>query len=213
MKCKNEQGRSMVEMLGILASVIITTCNVQAEVTYDLSDDILTISGEGEVTYDGVLEAIGGDWSSVDKVIFSADSKITRLGDCAFCGIFLDTIMVLPETLTSMGDSVFDESNLEGLVFPNSLFDEDGNLDVPEWAAGTSPGIFHLYCPEGKNCNRGNFWSDNEFTYNKQNGKYIASDGSVIGTYPYKESKRIYTTEEANAVSKPTGNRIKIKYR
>ena len=145
----------------------------------------------------------------------------------------------------SIGNYAFrDATGLTSIIISDSLLDADGNIlgyscDVNNVCAGVDPyafkksGLNTIYCPAGKDC-------ENSFTglsstptiisYSKENGKYVLTDGTVIGTYqvatpsgpqpsqpsqptkPQRADIRIYTIDEANQVAGKT-NRVSIRYR
>ena len=177
---------------------------------------------------------------------FTIPDNVTSIPDYAFYNTGLTSITI-PDSVTSVGYGAFEgATSLTSVSIPDSFFDENGNLkNTISSQAFFGSNISTIYCPQGRDCssigvscNENSYYSDkygycrdNDTgdetaptflgtikTYTKQNGKYVASDGTVIGTYsePEREVKRIYTTQEAIARTKELGGdtfTFKLRYK
>ncbi len=181
---------------------------------------------------------ITGTISSVGDRAFFACSNITSLdiqsplvtiNDGAFHDAHI-TSVTIPGSVTKIAGDAFGRSTLESVIIPASVieigtytFHDNYNLSsvVIEGTPTIGDNAFNgiasnavVYCLEDyTGCeNKG----ANVSYYRKQKGNYILSDGTVIGTYPYKEPKRIYTIEEAHAIVKAIGKdhvTFRIRYK
>lgn len=59
-------------------------------------------------------------WASLEEVIFESNSRLERIGDCAFAGTALREFAV-PERLREMGEDVFRNSELKTIRLPSTL--------------------------------------------------------------------------------------------
>jgi len=92
-------------MVGIgKASAESGTCG--ANLTWDLTDGILTISGTGEMTNFGYG---GAPWYSTRSTITTVNigNGVTIIGNCAFYGCSSLTSVTIPNSVTSIGGSAF----------------------------------------------------------------------------------------------------------
>lgn len=198
----------------VYAEVIIgspekgNACGDNCSWSFDTESATLTITGTGPMN-----DWQDGDrpWESYIDLIqnISIANGITSIGNYAFEGngeSILSSITI-PDSVTSIGEDSFAWTPITSIIIPESVsFIDDYAFE------GISATI---YCFSDICENK---MSNNIEYYTKQNGQYILSDGSVIGTYDIQQGatktvKRIYTPAEAAAVVKPTGNTFKIRYR
>ncbi|MBR2300297.1 MAG: leucine-rich repeat protein [Alphaproteobacteria bacterium] len=177
--------------------------------------------------------------TALENVTFAKDGTLTSIGERAFEGTNITSIDI-PNTVTSIGWDAFKYcSKLTSLNIPDGAtigggaFNgvKLGNLTISAAqlenylkAGGgflANPDLVKIKCTSG-NCK--------EILETYGNGKYAAygagvrygsvknADGSTTyfdddGNVAYYTGKRIYTIEEANAVTKPAGNTFKLRYK
>ncbi|MBR2299095.1 MAG: leucine-rich repeat domain-containing protein, partial [Alphaproteobacteria bacterium] len=175
----------------------------------------------------------------LENVTFAKDTALTEIGRWTFLGTNITSID-LPDTVTSIGWDAFSGcSQLTHLSIPDnaqipaSAFNgvklSDLSISATQLenylkAGGgflDNPDLVKIKCTSG-NCK--------EVLETYGNGKYAAygarvrygsvknGDGSTTyfdddGNVAYYKGKRIYTIEEANAVTKPQGNTFKLRYK
>ena len=195
-----------------------------------------------EVSFGKNITAISWGCFSGTTSLKSIDipDRITFLDESAFSGSGL-TSVVLPDTMTRIGLYAFHSTPLTSLVIPDNMAlggQSFGNVALKEITASADQlkNYFAAYgglasvdqvkiiCTSGdckKFLQEYESWGRrplaayaDKVIYPKvknADGSYTLydGDGNVIGF----EGKRIYTIEEANQVTKPTGNTVRIKYR
>ena len=191
--------------------------------------------GKGVTSLD--QDAFSG--TALENITFAKDSALTSIGKWAFYGTNITSIDI-PDTVTSIGWDAFSGcSQLTHLSIPDnaqipaSAFNgvklSDLSISATQLenylkAGGgflDNPDLVKIKCTSG-NCK--------EVLETYGNGKYAAygarvrygsvknRDGSTTyfdddGNVAYYKGKRIYTIEEANAVTKPQGNTFKLRYK
>ncbi|MBR2300293.1 MAG: leucine-rich repeat protein [Alphaproteobacteria bacterium] len=177
--------------------------------------------------------------TALENVTFAKDGALTSIGQYAFQGTNITSIDI-PDTVTSIGGAAFHScSKLTSLYIPDGatiggnafagvkisdLSISATQLENYLKAGGgflDNPDLVKIKCTSG-NCK--------EILETYGNGKYAAygarvrygsvknGDGSTTyfdddGNIAYYKGKRIYTIEEANAVTKPQGNIFKLRYK
>ncbi len=146
-----------------------------------------------------MFSALGTELSEV-----SIPDSVTMIGPYAFSKNDLISITI-PNSVTSMDNNAF--SNKPNLF---SVVIEGSPSFIGEPFSGIAPNAV-VYCVTGYTECEGK--GANVSYYQKQNGKYVLSDGTVIGRYLY-EPRLIYTLEEAQTRIKEIGkDRVKFRIR
>ena len=182
-----------------------------------------------EVDIPSSVRFIGSDafcHSGLEKV--SLHEGLKGIGSWAFSNNKLTNI-ILPESLTALEPTVFKNTNIRDIVLPDSLFKKGGNI-----YDSALTGITTIYCSQQslQQCTQ---WLETAVSYvppqeNQPlkdtatlkayetdgdkyfyNGKWYENPGDIATGHYIK--KRIYTVDEANLVTKSTGNSVKIRYR
>jgi len=198
----------------------------------------LTISGTGDMAnyYWGNIP-----WQNqIDSITsVQVSNGITSIGRNAFAGTGLTSITI-PNSVTSIGDYAFERAlSLTSITIPDSVtsigygaFEVASSLTsitIPDTAA-LVPGLFvglslskvTLHCAGVLAQCQANMAAAGyaDGTYNMVQAPYSKkqADGSrayydANGKLTRFTGKRIYTIQEANQVSKPTGNRVSLKYK
>ncbi len=148
---------------------------------------------------------------------FSSFEGVTTIGNGAFDGAFRSstgpTTIVIPDTVTKIGMHAFYENRfLQTLI----ISDQVTNIDSKAFDSR----ITTIYCTGDVNTcktNVGEAFADKvkQAIAKKINGVTYVYDnkGKLITTSGKRIEKRIYTIDEANAVTKPMGNTVSIRYR
>ena len=168
-----------------------------------------------------------GDWAfcrtqNLKEIKLPNNPNFTTIPDYAFSHSGLTSIDI-PQNVTSIGDWAF--SGCKNLT--NILISDNVNF-IDHGAFNALPQDVNVYCRQGTNKHNGKTCDeliddhslftgksttyqtdDNGFLMIRQK-KYASFKDFVEGNYI---KKRIYTIEEAAAVSKPTGNTFKIRYK
>ena len=141
--------------------------------------------------------------------------SVTEIGKGAFYGNNL-TSVVIPDSVTSIGSSAFDGSQATDLVCSAE------NLQRYLGAAGAfvNSGDINLSCTTGDCQAVLEAWDTAKGTNYASRAKTILTnpDGSkaiydLSGKFLGYKNKRIYTIEEAEKVSKKTGNTFRLRYK
>ncbi|MBR2523326.1 MAG: leucine-rich repeat protein [Clostridiales bacterium] len=105
--------------------------------SYTISrDGTLTITGRGEIKLPGGVNGF-------DKVVFSSDSNITRIGSECFIDCDLITEIILPDTVTEIGDKAFNTcEDLEYIYLP------DGLESIGQQAFEVCDELAYVYVPD-----------------------------------------------------------------
>ena len=206
------------------------TCS--ARLTYSNETDAinqtnatLTFSGNGRMyNYESPsdnpeltgVEPWYGVRDSIKNVV--VEEGITHLGNRTVYTMHNLTDVSLPQSLESIGKYAFNaDTSLQNLVIPENV------ITIYASMLGGSTGVQNIYCPENikAQCeavlNMYPQWQINLLSYKKDdnelfyNGKWYAHPNDILTGNNIK--KRIYTVEEATAVSKKTGNTFKIRYK
>ncbi len=200
--------------------------------TWEVNGSELVITGTGEnaaVDYNDVHGSVPPSQFPSNATSVRFEGNITRIGKHAFLDSNL-TSVTIPNSVTEIEDGAFQGSKLTSLIIPSSVTSigslafGDNNLSsvMIEGTPTIGSSAFRFsrrggvaYCLEGYTACEDIGANDVSY-YHKEKGNYVLSDGTVIGTYPYKEPKRIYTIEEARAVVKAIGKdhvRFRIRYK
>ncbi len=154
-----------------------------------------------------------------------ADS-VTSIGKCGIGGTGF-THVEIPASVTSVGIQLFHSMKnlqsftIEGAITNVTSVDSEEVLERNYTIISDSPNVKTAYCEEKAYSFCFRALSNDRAskilkTYSKSGDVYIF-DGkrykSIADYEKGKEIKRIYTIDEANAVTKPTGNTVRIKYR
>lgn len=194
-----------------------------------------------EVVLPDSIETLGyaAFFASPSLDTINLPSNLKNLGGWALDHTALSSIE-LPEGIKTIGDVALRFSDMTSVYLPSSLF--EGETPGISMYAFSRSNIQTIYCakgdekcaayqpfectgfggdPEGGDCIEDTYEMPIRIeTYQKEsNGKYV-SNGVRYSSFDDMqkgqngvELKRIYTVEEANAVAKPTGNTVRIKYR
>ncbi len=173
------------------------------------------------------------------NVTFAEDSQLEIIGDGVFNAVPNLTEIDIPQTVKVFGANTFNLSGINSIVLNDNLFATDYD-DGENYFYGLNLKAFsdvdNIYCSEANRAKCEEYFSKAEFwergTYyplkekatlnvNNNDGSVDTyqwnTDGSFAiyrdGKFLAYKGKRIYTIDEANAVAKPTGNTVRIKYR
>ena len=173
--------------------------------------------------------------SKLEKVVFEQGSKVKSLEYGAFMGDSKLTTIALPDELETIGERVFFGcSQLRNLVIPDSLTSigsqafyevslakitcSEENLSKYLNALGGFQGVPEIVCTKGacENALKGTKYEGKvNITYPLR--EEVQADGSIAiyrhGKFVGFKNKRIYSVDEAEMLSKPTGNKFRIRYR
>ena len=143
-----------------------------------------------EVKLPQSLDKIGPD-AFQDTELSSIDipSQVTNIGQFAFESTNISTVEI-PSAVTFIGVHAFDTENMK-MVYC------------------TQTQIRNKICSSDSNKKFGDAGIGSYSKNNDESTAYYGSDGKLKGF----KNKRIYTIEEAMAISKPTGNRFRIRYK
>ncbi len=210
-------------LLFILISEILVT-NVMAQ-TWDCSPDSsantcsatldengnFTISGHGNMKQFG-SQAGQVPWSSANIRNVVIEDGITNIGQYAFYGRTIETMVVAP-TVTS-----FDYGSLGGAQI-NVLISPPPNHTLNPYFRQVPGSIQNLYCIGDLTRCENIFLTAEQISTTQKKEKngatYIYdSNGQFLAKYGKENPpKRIYTVEEASRLSKPKGNTFKLRYK
>jgi len=133
----------------------------------------------------------------------------------AFHHTVISSAIVIPDSVTTIKSNAFGFFGAANVDIV--LSDKTQNIDSD---ALDSQNIRNIYCiGDIAQCQQnvgGQFAGKiKQATTKKVNGVTYVYDnkGKLVTTSGKRKEKRIYTIEEANAVAKPTGNTVRIKYR
>ena len=173
------------------------------------------------VSLQNTLETIGNRSfrNTASLLELELPSSLVSIGLGAFLSGGL-TKLVIPDGVESIGDQAFyNAKHLETLVIPASVTEIGNNV----FGVGKRLNLIGtFYCEEpvtgSSPCRSGLGLSQDRFKYyTKDENGYIIIDGkkytSVDRLAKGVEMKRIYTIDEATKVSKPTGNKIMLRYK
>ncbi|MBR6327738.1 MAG: leucine-rich repeat domain-containing protein [Alphaproteobacteria bacterium] len=171
--------------------------------------------------------------SALEKVTFAENSNLESLGGAVFNTIPTLTNIELPQSLKRLeNNSIFNKSGIDKIVLPDSLFAEDSEGVLSR----ALNGVRNVYCSDAVRDKCEAYFNQAEFNENdiwypmkEKATLYISNSDGSVDMYQYApdgsvaiyrdgqlkayKGKRIYTIDEANAVTKPTGNTVRIKYR
>ena len=178
---------------------------------YITSDKIEIPYGITNISFDAFK------WVQTREVI--VPETVTRIDALAFAGSTIEKL-VIPDCVESIGTAaLYATTNLTTLVIGDhtslgSIFSYDGSMadttNLKIYCSGDTAkcdaNLEAAGYPEFKSI---------KATTKKINGVAYIYDtsGKLITTSGKRKEKRIYTLDEANAVTKPTGNTVRIKYR
>ena len=133
---------SNVAKEGVIAS---GTCGKDGDnITWELIDGILAISGSGEMeNYDGNNRS---PWSRYQSDILAVEigNKVTNIGNCAFSGCKGLKSITIPESVTSIGGSAFSGCNsLINITIPNEV------TSIGTYAFSNCIGLSSITIPDG----------------------------------------------------------------
>ena len=138
------------------------------------------------------------------NIIIGENSHLTTIGDEAFDWASMLEYINIPDTLTSIGENAFRHVPSTTIIYCNEGSDKHNTKSCEDLLTTTVDGkstnfsgTIRRYTSDGEKLYSEGRWYNSLSDMNK--GKYIL--------------KRIYTIDEANAVAKPTGNTVRIKYR
>ncbi len=141
---------------------------------------------------------------------------VTYIGTAAFQSTKIKNI-VIPDSVKEIGSYVFDSRSFENIVIG------DGVTSIGENAFKGLPDNAKIYCQDTKvhKCdeiiNDSTYGADKIVKYTKESAGFISANGKRYSSLEKLakgiEIKRIYTVEEAEKVSKKTGNTLKIRYK
>ena len=176
-----------------------------------------------EIVIPNSVQTIGTDafsWSSINKI--EIPDSVTSIHEWAFRGSTLLTDLIIPDSVTNIGYTALSAlPNLKTLTIGENTTFGAIFIDPYTQQISISPDL-KIYCtgdtakcdanleaagyPELKSI---------KATTKQVNGVTYVYDnkGKLVTTSGKRKEKRIYTIEEANAVAKPTGNTVRIKYR
>lgn len=209
-------------------------------ITWNITNGVLTVSGSGAIpTYEQNNSKTTAPWGEYASQITSivVGDGITDIGKYAFNGVAATNVqlgnnvnvigqyafagtnvqnVVVPDSVTNIADGAFgSNSNLQSLTIPDTttfdryMFDNPGSLTV--YCKGNTAtcddhlsayGILTQAMPQQtQNQEQG-----------QNHGQGSATDPQGGGLYGQHKKHRIYTVEEAAAVSHDGGNRFMIRY-
>jgi len=135
---------------------------------------------------------------------FVIPDSVTRIGSDAFAGVKLKDLMV-------------NASNLEKYLNSGGAFESESNITINCTGTVNCQNVLDNWLKEKYGTDETSWpsWYGN-ITFNNKT-KVKNTDGSYtiyeLGHFIGYKGKRIYTVQEANQVSKPTGNRVSIRYK
>ena len=156
-----------------------------------------------------------GNWAFSENVFSQIDipSSLESIGTGAFWNTRLKTL-VLPDSVKYLGDNAFRWSDIDTMVISDQLNNIDADAFFDSYRLQT------IYCTgdiDVCKTNVGEAFSDKvkKATTKKINGVTYVYDttGKLVARSGKRIEKRIYTLEEAEAVSKKTGNTFKLRYK
>ena len=125
--------------------------------TWDLTDGVLTISGTGEMehySYDWSTLTGTAPWFELREEITAVniENGVTAIGSHAFAGCASVTSVTLPNSLTSIGYGAFENcTGLKEITLPDSLTSIEGNafhstglrsVEIPTGVTSIASGVF-----------------------------------------------------------------------
>ena len=134
--------------------------------------------------------------------------------------------IILPESLKHLQGTIFNKTNIKSIVLPDSLFKTGGTIEDSSLS-----GITTIYCSQ-ESAQQCSDWLETAINYPQNTllkntaelkiyetdrdyyffqGQWYARPGDISADNHIK--KRIYTVGEAIKASKPTGNRVSIRYK
>ena len=205
--------------------------------TWDVTDGVLTVSGTGsiptfsqsEVSYHNYVTT--APWQSYASQVNSIvlEDGVRDIGQYAFNGIKA-TSVTFGNTVGVIGQYAFAGTNIQNVVLPDSV------SNVAEGAFGSNSNLQSLTIPETTTFERYMFDNPSSLTvYCKGNtatcDSHLSAYGISTQTAPQTQEPsqghtnggssgnsnhqkhRIYTVEEASAVSHDEGNTVMIRYK
>jgi len=199
----------------------------------------ITIPASVEKIGMGGVQSIKG----LTSVTFEENSQLKHIGSGAFNSNQNLTSINLPEGVEQMDTNVFNGSAIENLILPDSIWSvPDVASEKAPYVHGAQTrafsGVPNIYCSEASrskceeyfnNPNMGFYWQGAIYPIKEKATLYINNNDGSVDTYQWAsdgsfaiyrdgnlktyKGKRIYTLDEANRVTKPTGNTVRIKYR
>lgn len=124
--------------------------------------------------------------------------KVESIGNLAFNQSTKLKNIVVPASLKELDSQAF-----YGIYNVEKIYCEEGNLEICQQIASKTgnKSTIEMYTKS----------SDGRYIFN---GKQYASASDILSGKEWKaKTKRIYTVEEAEKVSKPTGNKIMLRYK
>ena len=195
-------------MKKFLVLLMFFTFTVHAEIlTYDCGEHCTaTLDESGVLLVSGTGETYSYNWDTRQEGPFYLNQKIkkiiieegiTSLGSQIFSSCTNLRELVLADSVKTVGSAAFDN-----ISYLNSITMSDttiwSNQDELNSLEGSN--LINIYC-------RGNLTQcEQNLMRNNPSTKGVKTFLKLVG-------KRIYTIEEAEKLSKPTGNTFKIRYK
>ena len=189
-----------------------------------ISQDAFKYVNVPEVIIPDTVTSIGGYafcYSSIEKI--NIPDSVKSIADHAFLGAEKLTDIVIPDSVQKIWPGAFTNCrNLQTLTIGENTVLDDIFGDYGGSSSNTNLSNLKIYCTgDTKKCDdnlAAAGYSDLKSiaaTSKKINDKTYVLDknGNIVATSGERANKRIYTIEEANLVSKPTKNRVSIRYR
>lgn len=187
-------------------------------------------------TFDTITSHSFYSLHNLKDVTLPKNLKIIR--DQTFHNTSLESVNI-PDTVTYIGSAAFQSTKLKNVILPDSVktieshaFDSEsfqsivignGVTSIGKNAFKSLPDNAKIYCQDTKvhKCdeiiNDSTYGADKIVKYTKESAGFISANGKRYSSFEKLvkgiEMKRIYTVEEAEKVSKKTGNTLKIKYK
>ena len=206
-------GRNAFAGTGLTSITIPNSVTSIGESAFQNATSLTSITIPDSVTSIGY----GAFMGATSLTSITIPNSVTSIGDYAFERALSLTSITIPDSVTSIGYGAFEvASSLTSITIPDTA------ALVPGLFVGLSLSKVTLHCAGVLAQCQANMAAAGyaDGTYNMVQAPYSKkqADGSrayydANGKLTRFTGKRIYTIQEANQVSKPTGNRVSLKYK